>query len=134
MRETLFSLAPTRTFSLELLQITYHIKSNMLEIIMVQGFCLFKIKITQFPKLVTGNDLRKVLHVLFKISHKYSILRLLGETSILLLSRVRAFCTLFLSRTLGFLHDYPAPTMGDLQLFQNKMTNAGWARIELTEP
>lgn len=63
MRETLFSLAPTRTLSLEFLQITYPIKSSMHEIIVVQGFCLLKIKISQFPKVVTGTDLRGVLHV-----------------------------------------------------------------------
>ena len=40
-------------------------------------------------------------------------------------------CTPFLSPTMGFLSEPPVPTVGDLQLFQNKMTNAqtnalGW--------
>lgn len=32
-------------------------------------------------------------------------------------------CTLFLSPTMGFLSELPVPTVGNLQLFQNKMTN-----------
>ena len=40
-------------------------------------------------------------------------------------------CTPFLSPTMGFLSEPPVPTVGDSQLFQNKMTNAqtnalGW--------
>ena len=44
---------------------------------------------------------------------------------------------------MGFLSEPPVPTVGDLQLFQNKMTNAqtnalgwvgGWICLELTEP
>ena len=56
---SLFSRAPTRSFSLKLFHITYYIIStrqkckkewNMLEIILVQSFCLaLKIKMTQFP-------------------------------------------------------------------------------------
>ena len=134
MRETLFSLAPTRTFALELPQITYHIKSNMLEIIVVQGFCLFKIKITQFPKLVTGNDLRKVLHVFSSDYLRFPINTVFCAFYWKLVTLLFTFYWKLLSQTLGFLHEYPAPTVGDLQLFQNKMKNAGWARIELTEP
>ena len=53
-------------------------------------------------------------------------------------------CTPFLSPTMGFLSELPVPTVEDLQLFQNKMTNAqtnalgwgvgGWVCLELTEP
>ena len=134
MRETLFSLAPTRTFALELPQITYHIKSNMLEIIVVQGFCLFKIKITPFPKLVTGNDLRRVLHVSSSDYLRFPINTVFCAFYWKLVTLLFTFYWKLLSQTLGFLHEYPAPTVGDLQLFQNKMTNAGWAHIELAEP
>ena len=59
--QSLFSQAPIRTFSLELFHTTYYIyknyalksvkkECNMLEIILVQGFCLLKIKITQFAE------------------------------------------------------------------------------------
>ena len=56
--EVFFFLAPIRNFSLELFHTTYYIycitlekcekECNMLEIILVQGFCPVKIEITQF--------------------------------------------------------------------------------------
>ena len=56
---SLFTRTPIGTFSLELFHIAYYInfialekckkECNMIEIILVWGFCQLKIKITQFP-------------------------------------------------------------------------------------
>ena len=66
----MFSWAPIITFSSELFHTTYYINShekcvkegNMLEIILVQGFCPLKIKITQFPNgFCTGMSIEREL-------------------------------------------------------------------------
>ena len=62
----------------------------------------------------------------------------LPENAILVLSLGGAFSPFFKAPPWGFLYKPPGPTVGHLQLFQTKMTNAeggwvGWARLELTE-
>ena len=64
----MFSRVPIRIFSLLLFHINYHSfialekckkGCNMLEIILVQGFCPLKIKITQFPNGFRRNFIQK---------------------------------------------------------------------------